>query len=106
MVQGGRSNLKLDLPKNQVLSGVDLTHNYRPQRSCGQGYVFTRVCDSVHGVGGWGGSASVHAGIPTREADPSPEADPPPKQTPREADPPPKQALPPQEAGPPPAYGQ
>ena len=21
---------------------------YRPQRSCGQGYVFTRVCDSVH----------------------------------------------------------
>ena len=22
---------------------------YRPQRSCGQGYVFTRVCDSVHG---------------------------------------------------------
>ena len=26
---------------------------YRPQRSCGQGYVFTRVCDSVHrGVSG------------------------------------------------------
>ena len=24
---------------------------YRPQRSCGQGYVFTRVCDSVHGGG-------------------------------------------------------
>ena len=22
---------------------------YRPQRSCGQGYVFTRVCDSVQG---------------------------------------------------------
>ena len=21
---------------------------YRPQRSCGQGYVFTGVCDSVH----------------------------------------------------------
>ena len=34
---------------------------YRPQRSCGQGYVFTRVCDSVYR----GGSASVHAGIPT-----------------------------------------
>ena len=35
--------------------------NYRPQRSCGQGYVFTRVCDSVHGGGvsapppGWQG---------------------------------------------------
>ena len=25
---------------------------YRPQRSCGQGYVFTRVCDSVHREGG------------------------------------------------------
>ena len=25
---------------------------YRPQRSCGQGYVFTRVCDSVHTGGG------------------------------------------------------
>ena len=25
---------------------------YRPQRSCGQGYVFTRVCDSVHSRGG------------------------------------------------------
>ena len=25
---------------------------YRPQRSCGQGYVFTRVCDSVHRGGG------------------------------------------------------
>ena len=24
-------------------------HYYRPQRSCGQGYVFTRVCDSVNG---------------------------------------------------------
>ena len=24
---------------------------YRPQRSCGQGYVFTRVCDSVHRAG-------------------------------------------------------
>ena len=22
--------------------------HYRPQRSCGQGYVFTRMCDSVH----------------------------------------------------------
>ena len=24
---------------------------YRPQRSCDQGYVFTRVCDSVHRAG-------------------------------------------------------
>ena len=27
-------------------------HNYRPQRSCGQGNVFTGVWDSVHGGGG------------------------------------------------------
>ena len=26
-----------------------LHYYYRPQRSCGQGYVFTRVCDSVQG---------------------------------------------------------
>ena len=35
-------------------------HIYRPQRSCGQGYVFTRVCHSVNGGGGcllWGVSA-------------------------------------------------
>ena len=35
--------------------GVQASQNsfYRPQRSCGQGYVFTRVCDSVHrGVSG------------------------------------------------------
>ena len=33
---------------------VGFTGFYRPQRSCGQGYVFTRVCDSVHrgGVSG------------------------------------------------------
>ena len=53
---------------------------YRPQRSCGQGYVFTRVCDSVNR----GGSASVHAGIPPLP----PGADTPPKQTPWEQTPP------------------
>ena len=42
---------------------------YRLQQSCGQGYVITRVCDSVNR----GGSASVHAGIPP----PSPEQTPP-----------------------------
>ena len=31
------------------LVGLLRVINYRPQRSCGQGYVFTRVCDSVHG---------------------------------------------------------
>ena len=27
---------------------LEMMYIYRPQRSCGQGYVFTRVCDSVH----------------------------------------------------------
>ena len=38
----------------------------------GRGYVFTRVCDSVHGGGG---SAPLHSGI---QAPPGPEADNPP----------------------------
>ena len=32
-----------------IISIAVIIANYRPQRSCGQGYVFTRVCDSVHG---------------------------------------------------------
>ena len=79
MVSHKKPILKLNLKKIAQLSKVVLNcgrrgmipltplpmrywfSNYRPQRSCGQGYVFTRVCDSVkRGV-----SASVHAGIPT-----------------------------------------
>ena len=51
---------------------------YRPQRSCGQGNIFTPVCHSVHR----GGSASVHAGIPT----PARKQTPPAKETPLGAD--------------------
>ena len=51
--------------------------HYRRQRSCGQGYVFTRVCHSVNRRV----SASVHAGIPHPRVD-SPRADSPPEQTP------------------------
>ena len=46
--------------------------NYRPQRSCGQGNVFTGVCLSTGGRV----SASVHAGMPdpprTRQTSPGP----------------------------------
>ena len=44
---------------------VTCIYFYRPQRSCGQGNIFTPVCHSFcsPGGGGWG-SASVHAGIP------------------------------------------
>ena len=48
-----------------------------PATKLGQGYIFTGVCDSVHG----GGSASVHAGYP-----PPPGADPPGADTPPRAD--------------------
>ena len=59
---------------------------YRPQRSCGRGYVFTGVCHSVNG----GVSASVHAVIPH----PSPlGADTPPEQTTPGADSPPGSKL-------------
>ena len=37
----------------QVLNILTALFYYRPQRSCGQGYVFTGVCDSVHFF--WGG---------------------------------------------------
>ena len=87
---------------------------YRPQRSCGQGNVVTRVCHSVHR----GVSASVHAGIPPPEAD-TPgsrhplEADPPKADIPPKADKPPtpKSRHPPEADPPTPrkqtrAYGQ
>ena len=38
---------------------------YRPQRSCGQGYVLTRVCDSVHRRGLWAD--------PPRQGEPPPQ---------------------------------
>ena len=39
------------------------THSYRPQMKLEQGYVFTRVCDSVHSGGG-GIQACIAGGIP------------------------------------------
>ena len=44
-------------------------HYYRPQRSCGQGYVFTRVCDSVHR----GGLSSTPLPPWTRQGEPPPD---------------------------------
>ena len=66
---------------------------YRPQRSCGQGNVFTGVCDSVHGREV---SASVHVGIP----------DPPGSRHAPRADPPPGADTPPPPKKQAPAYGQ
>ena len=92
------------------------TYYYRPQRSCGQGYVFTRVCDSVHRGGGGlpqcmlgdppeGGTPGKEAPqkkAPPWEGDPL-EGDPPPQEGgPREGDPPEGDPLPPLEGGLPP----
>ena len=60
-----------------LLAGNNL---YRPQRSCGQGNIFTPVCHSVHR----GVSASVHAGIPPPQSRP-------PRSSPPRADTPPSE---------------
>ena len=50
------------------ISDNHVDYYYRPQRSCGQGNVFTGVCLSTGGV-----SASVHAGMPSpRDGEPHP----------------------------------
>ena len=77
---------------------------YRPQRSCGQGNIFTPVCHSFCSQGG--GSASVHAGMPPPPRPPGaapleqtpPGSRPPPEQTPR---PDPPDQTPPPGADPP-----
>ena len=68
--------------------------NYRLQRSCGQGNIFTPVCHSFCSQGG-GGSASVHVGIPpTREQTPPGSRHPHWEQTPPRSRPPQEQTPP------------
>ena len=88
------TNFKPAQSKNNHVLLPQTSAYYRPQRSCGQGYVFTRVCDSVNR----GVSASVHAGIPPRSR--SPGSRPPQRQTPPVSRPPRKQ-TPPKEDTPP-----
>ena len=78
---------------------------YRPQRSCGQGYVFTRVCDSVHGGGGSrsppGREEAPQHGDPPWHGDPR-QGDPPPsRETPLAKRPPPGMGRPPGKENPP-----
>ena len=54
---------------------------YRPQRSSGQGYVFTRVCDSVHRGGLWQGEPPPGRETPLGRENP-PGREPPGKETP------------------------
>ena len=93
------------LPLQNCMEQFNLIYIYRPQQSC-EGYVFTRVCHSVHGGEV---SASVHAGIlpppedqapPSRDQTPTQDQAPPPweqappwSRHPREQTPPPPRRL-------------
>ena len=78
--------------------------NYRPQRSCGQGYVFTRVCDSVHR----GCLPQCILRYPPRKEAPAQEGSPPGRWHPRKEappqegnTPPPRRKHPPRKEAPP-----
>ena len=78
---------------------ISVVHLLPPATKLGQGYVFTRVCDSVHRLGGY---PSMHRGRPPSKADPLArrppwQGDPPPWQGRR-----PWQGRPPGKAEPPP----
>ena len=65
----GNVTTKTEVPNQPQTNLLQIGHQlifFRPQRSCGQGNIFTPVCHSVHR----GGSASVHAGMPTPRPDP------------------------------------
>ena len=81
---------------------------YRPQRSCGQGYVFTRVCDSVH-RGGLRRPPRDQADTPRDQGEPPRQGEPPPGPgiPPRQGEPPPRtKESPPGPGRPPPGPGR
>ena len=65
---------------NTILLVINST-SYWPQRSCGQGNIFTPVCHSVH-RGGFCLSARWDTTFPTLEQTPPPRDQTPPEQTP------------------------
>ena len=78
-------------------------HFYRPQQSCGQGYVFTRVCHSVHRGGSPGREDPPPAGrTPPRTRQTTPRAG----RTPRPGRPPPQDQADHPPAGRPPGPGR
>ena len=86
-----RSKSSNCLPTSQ---GYEHFNNfYRPQRSCGQGNVFTAVCDSVHGGGSPAGRTP-----PTRKTPPGREnlpgqGEPPRHGPPQQGEPPPRHTV-------------
>ena len=103
LTSGGRST------KSWQVGGMHPTGMlscYRPQRSCGQGNIFTPVCHYVHREGGL--PQCMLGYHPPREQTPpgadypsgadTPGSRHPPDQTPREQTPPPRDQTPPREA--------
>ena len=74
---------------------------YRPQRSCGQGYVFTRVCDSVHRGRSPENPPQDQADTPDQAEPPQDQADDPSRETPWDQADPPGRENPPDQADPP-----
>ena len=80
----GKSHHQQTTLSNLTLTPHDSFRNcirfyYRPQRSCGQGNIFTPVCHSVHGGGGVCLSACWHATPPRADNPPThPRSRPPP----------------------------
>ena len=91
--------------KKCKISNYNTCNIYRPQRSCGQGYVFTRVCDSVHG-GGLRRTPPGPGRPPRTKEKPRDQADPPPpgprRTPPGPGRPPPQGEPPPDQADTPP----
>ena len=94
------------MKKCQSLVNTGEHGNYRPQRSCGQGNIFTPVCHSVHGRGVCQGEPPRQGNPPlpgrtppARETHPLPgrhtpcQGDTLPDQTPRDQTPPGKQSA-------------
>ena len=77
------------LPKNSTphICLCDVCYFYRPQRRCGQGNVFTAVCDSVH--------RGVLPRRPPQEGGPLPRRPPPQEGHPPKRDTPPRRRHPP-----------
>ena len=80
-----------------VSSLTFLFNFYRPQRSCDQGYVFIRVCDSVNGGGLWQGDPPGRETPPSRETPRQggtpQQGEPPGRETPRQGEPPPARHM-------------
>ena len=76
---------------------------YRPQRSCGQGNIFTPVCHSVHGGGGGGIPQGTEADPPGPDTPLRPDTHPPWTRHPLDQTPPGPGPPPPRKQTP--AYG-